>query len=114
MTTNSSERSERTPQAYGERPGLTTREPEPVGPVRLAACLSAVRNGVTLSPLTMFDVCHALEDARAEAARLRAALERVDSYLSPMPAEGNMAAAVAFGMVRAALRATEAGKDGAK
>ena len=52
--------------------------------------------------------------ARAEADRLRAALERVESYLSPMPAEGNMAAAVAFGMVRAALRATEAGKDGAR
>ena len=64
--------------------------------------------------------------ARAEAARLRAALERIEAYLAPMPAEGNMAAAVAFGMVRAALkraegerrpegaRATEAGKDGAR
>ena len=81
---------------YGERPGITDFQQ----PGDLWEAVAAMR-------------CER-DAARAEADRLRAALERVESYLSPMPAEGNMAAAVAFGMVRAALRATEAGKDGAR
>ena len=72
---------------YGERPGMTgtaRREPWPFGRERIAAAICAVNNGISLSPLTCYDMAHALETltrerdaARAEADRLRAALERI-------------------------------------
>ena len=102
---------------YGERPGLTVDGDSEYWRGKVAECereIVGLTHERDVARLACENLTAMRDAARAEADRLRAALERVESYLSPMPAEGNMAAAVAFGMVRAALRATESGKDGAK
>ena len=102
---------------YGERPGMTVDGDSEYWRGKVAECereIVGLTHERDVARLACENLTAMRDAARAEADRLRAALERVESYLSPMPAEGNMAAAVAFGMVRAALRATEAGKDGAK
>ena len=111
---------------YGERPGMTgtaRREPWPFGMERIAAAICAVNNGISLSPLTCYDMAHALETltrerdaARAECERMRAALVRAHAAMTAgargchKPAQDAMLADAIL-EAGAALRATEAGSE---